>query len=381
MSEPNAHTDGVGVTGKLLAGFPAIRVDLGTGMLAQMGLKQRIALRQPIPRSAQSKQGDERMLITLLACQNKPVTAARPDYSFQPAVTVDLMDERMGETFFASAITDERAREHGYATAGAMRKSLNLVNGQDTLLFSYGIRVANPVDMVTEDADKAGTRLVERRDAAYKVWSELPNEKTVRAAREYLETLPEHERLTGIALITPREKLNGLAPYAPEGTLDLNHAGSRVLPQEVAALRGLPKEALPPEKPKATTPKIARTKPPSGKLTRGDGWELISPPKEKKPVSSEKPQEASPAPSPVIKASSAEREARLARRVKKEKAVAKDELLRLRSEDEGIDDRMTKGQRHRIEPRVDRNVSPRRKPTSTHEAAPPEDGLNSQRER
>lgn len=321
------------------------------------------------------------MLITLIACQNKPVTAARPDYSFQPAITIDLMDERLGETFFASAITDERAREHGYATAGAMRKSLNLVNGEDPLLFSYGMRVANPVDMVTEDSDKAGTRLIERRDAAYRVWSELPNEKTVRAAREYLETLSEQERFTGIALITPREKLNGLAAYAPEGALDLNHAGSRVLPQEVAALRGLPIEALPPEKPKAAPPKFKRLPAAKGKLTSGEGWELITPPKEEKPAAPQAAPEPTPAPSPVIKASSAERKARLQHKVKKEKAVAKEELQELRSDDEGVDDRMTAGQRHHIEPRVAKNVSPRKKPVSNHDAAPPEDGLNSTRSR
>lgn len=381
MSDHRASIDGVGVTGKLLAGFPAMKVDLGTGVLAQMGLKQRIAFRQPIPRSGQSKQGDERMLITLIACQNKPVTAARPDYSFQPAITIDLMDERLGETFFASAITDARAHEHGYATASAMRKSLNLVNGEDPLLFSYGMRVANPVDMVTEDSDKAGTRLVERRDAAYRVWSELPNEKTVRAAREYLETLPEQERFTGIALITPREKLNGLAAYAPEGALDLNHAGSRVLPQEVAALRGLPIEALPPEKPKAATPKFKRPPVAKGKLTHGEGWELITPAKEKKPAATEAAPEPTPAPSTVIRATSAERKARLQHKVKKEKAVAKEELQELRSDDEGVDDRMTAGQRHHIEPRVAKNVSPRKKPVSNYDAAPPEDGLNSTRSR
>lgn len=39
MSDHPASIDGVGVTGKLLAGFPAMKVDLGTGVLAQMGLK------------------------------------------------------------------------------------------------------------------------------------------------------------------------------------------------------------------------------------------------------------------------------------------------------------------------------------------------------
>ncbi len=347
------HADGVGVTGKLLAGFPSITVDLGTGMLAQMGVKQRIALRQPIPTSRHSAQGDERMLVTLTACQNKPVTAARPDYSFQPAVTIDLMDERMGETFRASAITDARAHEHGYATADDMRKSLRLTQGEDPVLFSYGMRVADPVDMVTEDSNKAGTYLIARRDAAYRVWNDLPNERTVQWARNYLETLPEAQKLQAIALITPREKLtDDLLPHAPSGAFDRNHKGNRVLPQEVAALNGLPEQARP--APATTPPPL--TQRPKGKLTGGEGWTLISaakPPKET--AGQTPPPKAQEKPTPTVIQAQGQRLERLARKSALNKAERKDDRT------EGpADDRLTTGQYVAIQPKAD--AMPKKRP-------------------
>lgn len=368
MTGHNEHLDGVGVTGKLLAGFPSITVDLGTGMLAQMGVKQRIALRQPIPTSRHSAQGDERMLVTLTACQNKPVTAARPDYSFQPAITIDIMDERMGESFRASAITDARAHEHGYATADDMRKSLRLNQGEDPVLFSYGMRVANPVDMVTEDSNKAGTRLVARRDAAYRVWNDLPNERTVQWARNYLETLPEAQKFQAIALITPREKLTDeLLPYAPGGAFDRNHKGKRVLPQEVAALNGLPEEARP--APATTPPPPPLTQRPKGKLKGGEGWTLISaakPPKET--AGQTPPPQAQEKPAPTVIKAQGRRLERLTRKSALNNAERQDDRA------EGSpDDRLTTSQHVAIQPKPD--AMPKKRPRWRNRGT--QDDLNS----
>lgn len=268
-------------------GAPSIPTDLGTGVLSAMRInsdideiKPRLALRAQLPLNPSYTQGDQRMRVVLCARHGHRLPHIDSDFSFDVPVDVDMHEET--PSYSMSKLTKETAREHGYANANDMRKSLGFRKGEDGTIFSYrllsppipenDLSFARERARLTRGAYEAfrgakGDNIIFNRRTGVIRESREPS---IQRARDYLKTLPRHAALIAEASITPRSHLEEaeLVPFAapPMHTRKSNGTQTpREVPTEVSALRAPNGHTLQePEPQPEKTPRngVKKTKPP-----------------------------------------------------------------------------------------------------------------------
>ena len=185
-----------------LIGLTYIYTDQGSGMLTAMGLKHRIAVRGPLMAFGKSNGANTPQTDAVIAVNYKKDGVKK-------LLTVPvIIDRSEAPTFYASQITDEIARMHGYENTNAMRKYLSIGDKENPILYSYAYRLAAPEELLWH-GQAAEDIVMNMVQSFHDMWANSKVD-SVHSARNFLkENIPEADIQGGLARITPFRKIRG----------------------------------------------------------------------------------------------------------------------------------------------------------------------------
>lgn len=137
---------------------------------------------------------------------NESRKSSHTDRSFLLPVAIDLAEPI---NVFASELSDAIAHQAGYLSAEAMRKSMNIKDGQNPRIHMFRARPLGPQDIEHHELDKAQSIYHDWMNAVGDAWRES-GDKTIRQARRFVDALPpEAQRRCLHHIASPEELVSG----------------------------------------------------------------------------------------------------------------------------------------------------------------------------